>query len=196
MTSPFLRLGAIALLSAVSVQFLDAADTYKFDQSASMIGFRVRQFLGGTNGKFKQFSGTIVLNREQPELSSVSARLSVSSIDTEIKKRDDHLRSEEFFDVAKYPEIVFTSRTAKQTGPQTGDLTGDLTMHGVTKPVTLHVKLLTPVSNQPAAKTRWAITAELKRRDFNLKFAKAAEAVSGISQDISIKMEIEATRAP
>ena len=68
-------------------------------------------------------------------------------------------------------------------------------MHGITKPVTLHVKVLTPVTNEPAAKTRWEITAELKRRDFGLMFAKTAETVSGISQDVTIKMEIEATRA-
>src|SRR3954470_4296823 len=146
-----------ALFCMALVRDLAAIENYKFDQKGSTIGFRIRQFLGGTNGKFKQFSGSLSLDREHPEQSTVKATIQIASIDTEIKKRDDHLRSEEFFNVAKYPEMTFKSRSARQTGPQTGDITGDLTMHGVTKPVILHVKLLTPVSNEPAAKTRWAI---------------------------------------
>ena len=82
----------------------------------------------------------------------------------------------------------------KQTGQQTGDILGDLTMHGVTKPITLHVKLLTPANDMK--QTRWAVTTEpLKRRDFNLMFSQSAETVSGISQTVSINIEIEATRA-
>ncbi len=188
------RFIAIAFLSTAFIHDAAASETYKFDQKDSTIGFRVRQFLGGTNGKFKQFSGSLNLDREHPEQSTVTATIHVASLDTEIKKRDDHLRSEEFFNVAKYPEMTFKSRSARQTGPQSGDIIGDLTMHGVTKPVTLHVKLLTPVSNEPAAKTRWSIKAELKRGDFDLRFAKAAEAVSGIAQNVTINMDIQATR--
>lgn len=192
------RLGSICLVLAAVVQSAVASETYKFDQARSTIGFRVRQFLGATNGKFGQFSGSIALDREHPERSSVSAKIQVSSIDTRIKKRDDHLRSEEFFNVAKYPEITFKSHSAKQTGQQSGDILGDLTMHGVTKPVTLHVKLITPLKDGASLqRTRWEVTTEpLKRRDFNLMFSKTAEAVSGISQEVAIKIEIEATRAP
>jgi polyisoprenoid-binding protein YceI len=121
------------------------------------------------------------------------ARIDVRSIDTGIVKRDNHLRSPEFFAVEKYPEITFKSRSVKQTGPQAGDILGDLTMHGVTKPITLHVKLLTPPNDK---QTRWALTTDpLKRRDFNLMFAQAAESVSGIGQTVAINIEIEATRA-
>jgi polyisoprenoid-binding protein YceI len=154
----------------------------------------VHQFLGTTNGKFRQFSGNIDLDRQHPESSSVSARIQVNSIDTGIKKRDDHLRSPEFFNVAKFPEITFKSRNVKQTGPQIGDIAGDLTIHGVTKPITLHVKLLTPMTD--GARTRWEVTTEpIKRRDFRLMFGGAAEAVSGISQDVAIKIEIEAVKS-
>ena len=118
----------------------------------------------------------------------------MSSIDTGIKKRDDHLRSPEFFNVAKYREITFKSRSVKQTGPQSGDIMGDLTLHGVTKPVTLRVKLVTPVSDE--ARTRWEVTTEpLKRRDFGLMFGSATETVSGISQDVAIKIDIEAVKS-
>jgi polyisoprenoid-binding protein YceI len=171
-----------------------ANETYKFDQAHSTIGFSVHQFLGTTHGKFTKFDGKIDIDREHPENSSVTARIDVRSIDTGIVKRDNHLRSPEFFAVEKYPEITFKSRSVKQTGPQAGDIQGDLMMHGVTKPITLHVKLLT--SPNETKQTRWAVTTEpIKRRDFNLMFAQAAESMSGISQTVAINIEIEATRA-
>jgi polyisoprenoid-binding protein YceI len=172
-----------------------ANETYEFDQSQSTIGFKVHQFLGTTNGRFTKFSGEIDIDREHPEKSSVSAKIDVRSIDTRMQKRDDHLRSAEFFNVAKFPDITFKSRSVTRTGPQSGDIVGDLTMHGVTKPITLHVKLLNSISNE-AKQTHWAVTAEpLKRREFNLMFSQGAEAVSGISQTVAINIEVEATRA-
>jgi polyisoprenoid-binding protein YceI len=180
----------ITLLSSVAL----ANETYKFDQSHSTIGFSVHQFLGTTHGKFTKFDGKIDVDREHPEKSSVTARIVVRSIDTGIVKRDNHLRSPEFFAVEKYPDIMFKSRSVKQTGPQAGDILGDLTMHGVTKPITLHVKLLT--SPNESKQTRWSVTTEpLKRSEFNLMFAQAAESMSGISQTVAINIEIEAVRA-
>src|SRR5215470_13447847 len=171
-----------------------AGETYQFNPSGSMIGFSVHQFLGTTHGKFTKFNGKIDVDREHPENSSVTAQIDVRSIDTQIKKRDDHLRSAEFFNVEKFPRITFKSRSVKRTGPQSGDIFGDLTMHGVTKPITLHVKLLTPINE--TGRTSWSVTTDpITRRDFNLMFTRAAESVSGISQTVAINIEIEAKRA-
>jgi len=171
-----------------------ASETYKFDSSGSTIGFAVHQFLGTTHGKFTKFSGKIEIDREHPENSAVTVQIDVRSIDTRIKKRDDHLRSAEFFNVEKFPQITFKSRGVKRTGPQSGDILGDLTVHGLTKPITLHVKLLTPISD--TSRTRWSVTTDpIMRRDFNLMFAPATESISGISQSVSINIEIEAKRA-
>src|SRR5438067_13826787 len=171
-----------------------ANETYKFDPSGSTIGFSVHQFLGTTHGKFAKFNGRINVDREHPENSSVTAQIDVRSIDTRIKKRDDHLRSAELFNVEKFPRIAFKSRGIKRTGPQSGDILCDLTMHGVTKPITLHVNLLTPMNE--TAQTRWSVTTDpITRRDFNLMFAPAAESVSGISQTVAINIEIDAKRA-
>jgi polyisoprenoid-binding protein YceI len=179
---------AILVLSSIAL----ANETYKFDQSHSTIGFSVHQFLGATHGKFTKFDGKIEIDREHPENSSVTARIVVRSLDTGIVKRDNHLRSPEFFGVEKYPDIMFKSRSVKQTGPQEGDILGDLTMHGVTKPIALHVKLLSPPSD--SKRTRWNVTTDpLKRRDFNLMFPQAAESMSGISQTVAVNIEIEAT---
>lgn len=171
-----------------------AKETYQFDQSGSTIGFNVHQFLGTTRGKFTNFSGRIEVDREHPENSSVTAQIDVRSLDTRIKKRDDHLRSAEFFNVEKFPNMTFKSRRVKQSGPQSGDIFGDLTMHGVTKSLTLHVKLLTPINE--TNRTRWAVTTDpINRREFNLMFAPATETISGISQTVAINIEIEAKRA-
>jgi len=187
-----------ALLAAVVIAGLtsvsSANETYKFDQSGSTIGFSVHQFLGTTRGKFTNFTGRIEIDREHSENSSVTAQIDLRSIDTRIKKRDDHLRSPEFFNVEKFPKMTFKSRSVKRTGPQSGDILGDLTMHGVTKAVTLHVKLLTPINE--TNRTRWSVTTDpINRRDFNLVFASATETISGISQTVAINIEIAANRA-
>jgi polyisoprenoid-binding protein YceI len=188
-----LQLWIAALLIIGFCAVASAKESYKFDPSGSTIGFSVHQFLGTTRGKFSNFSGRIELDREHPENSSVTTQIDVRSIDTRIKKRDDHLRSAEFFNVEKFPQITFKSRSVKRTGPQSGDILGDLTMHGVTKPITLHVKLLTPMNE--TARTRWSVTTDpITRRDFNLMFAPAAESISGISQTAAINIEIEAKR--
>ena len=189
------RIITAAVLATGLHSLIAAGETYKFDQARSTIGFSVHQFLGTTHGKFNKFEGRIEVDREHPDNSSVTARIDVRSIDTGIVKRDNHLRSAEFFNVEKFPEMTFKSRSVKQTGPQAGDIVGDLTMHGVTRTVTLHVKLIS--SPDDSKQTRWSVTTEpLKRSDFNLMFAQAAETMSGISQSVAVNIEIEATRAP
>jgi polyisoprenoid-binding protein YceI len=190
------RFTAISALSVAAFSSALANETYKIDAAHSTIAFTVHQYLGITNGKFSQFSGTIDIDREHPERSSVVARIPVNSIDTGIRKRDDHLRSPEFFNVAKFPEITFKSRSVKQTGTQSGDILGDLTMHGVTKPIMLHVKLLTPLKDKGVAqRSHWEVTTDpLKRRDFGLMFSRSAEAISGIGQGVTVRIEIEATK--
>ena len=189
-----LRMLGAAIAFSIFSSAAFANEVYKFDQSHSTIGFSVHQFLGTTHGRFKKFEGKIDIDRDHPENSSVTARIDVRSIDTGIVKRDNHLRSPEFFAVEKYPEIAFKSRSVKQTGAQAGDIVGELTMHGVTKPITLHVKLIS--SPNETKQTRWSVTTDpLTRRDFNLMFAPAAENMSGISQTVAINIEIEAIRA-
>ena len=189
-----IRFSSLVLIFTAFGSSAPANETYKFDQSRSVIGFAVHQFLGTTHGKLTKFDGKIEIDREHPEKSWVTARIDLRSIDTGIVKRDNHLRSPEFFDVEKFPEIIFKSRSVRKAGPQSGDILGDLTMHGVTRPITLHVKLLGSISNE-AKQTRWAVTTEpLKRREFNLMFSQSAEAVSGIGQTVAINIEIEATR--
>ena len=172
-------------------------ETYKFDPTHSKIAFQLRHLLGTARGEFHKFSGTIDFDREHPDRSSVTAIIQVASIDTKIAKRDQHLRSADFFDAAKFSEITFRSRAVKRTGANSGDITGDLTMHGVTRPMTLHVKLASPITGDSLpARTRWQATTDpIHRKDFNLVFSGSTEAISGIGQEVVPAIEIEAVRA-
>ena len=84
----------------------------------------MKQAFTTVTGRLKEFSGTVQVDREHPEKSSVTATIQVKSIDTGNAKRDAHLCSEEFFNAAKFPEITFKSRSVKQTGPDAGDILG------------------------------------------------------------------------
>jgi len=177
--------------------FSAPAETYKIDSAHSQIAFSLHQFVSNVRGEFHRFSGTIEVDRDHPERASVTARISVGSIDTKIQKRDHHLLSAEFFDAAKFPEITFKSRRVKRTGENSGDIIGDLTMHGVSKPMTLHVKLSTAPSGESLPeRTRWIVTTDpINRKDFGLMFSSATESISGISSSVTPTIEIEAVRA-
>jgi polyisoprenoid-binding protein YceI len=192
----YLRFAAVLAAVAGAVSTLFATQPYKIDPAHSTIGFKVHQYLTTVAGKFTRFSGTVDVDPDHPEKSSVVAKIDVAGIDTGIAKRDTHLRSAEFFNVAKFPGITFKSRSVKRTGENTGDITGDFTMHGVTKAIILHAKLLgDPKSAANAQRTRWQVTtAPLNRREFGLLFSSGTEAISGIGQEVTVEMEIEALR--
>lgn len=183
----------ILLASGLLISNAFAAETYKIDPAHSRIGFNVHQAVTTVTGRFRKFEGTVAVDREHPEKSSVTAIIQVKSIDTGNKKRDAHLCSEEFFNAAKFPEIKFQSRSVKQTGPDAGDILGDFTLHGVTKPIALHVKML----NKDEKTTRWQVTtAPLSRKEYGTQFGKSLEAVSMISDKVAVDIEIVASAAP
>jgi polyisoprenoid-binding protein YceI len=186
---------ATALCLAVTSSSAVANEIFKIDPAHSTIAFKVRHLLGTAKGKFTKFGGTIDLDREQPAKSSVTASIQVASIDTAIAKRDEHLRSEDFFNVQKFPEITFKSHRVKQTGPAAGEITGDLTMHGVTREIVLRVELLgTPES--AAKTTSWRVTtAPIRRSQFGLAWSKSVEAISMIADEVAVDIQIEAARA-
>jgi polyisoprenoid-binding protein YceI len=180
------KIGLILVAALAICGTAHANDTFKIDPSHSTISFNVRHMLGTAKGKFSKFKGTIVVDRDHPEQSSVTVTIDAASIDTGIEKRDEHLR-EELFNVAKYPEITFKSRRVKQIGANAGEIAGDLTMRGVTRAIILSVQL---------EGSRWRVTtAPLKRSQFGLAFSKSAETVSMISDEVAVEIEIEARPA-
>jgi polyisoprenoid-binding protein YceI len=189
----------LPLLVAIAFGFVapsaQAGDLFKFDPAHSTIAFKVRHMLGSAKGKFAKFNGTIEVEREHPEKSSVVATIQAASIDTANAKRDEHLRTADFFDVGKFPEITFKSRRVKQTGANAGEIVGDLTMHGVTRPITLSVQLLgDSASAAKSSTTRWRVTtAPLKRSDFGIGKGTGGEWMIG--NEVTVEIEIEAARA-
>ena len=176
----------IVILAMACCPAVPAAETFKIDPAHSTIAFKVRHMLGSARGTFTRFSGTIEVDRQNPEQSSVTVRIAAASIDTGIAKRDEHLRGE-LFNVEKYPEITFQSRRVKQTGATSGDIVGDLIMHGVTREITLNVQMLSSDAR------RWKVTtAPIHRSQFGLVFSKSAETVSMISDEVAVEIEIEA----
>jgi polyisoprenoid-binding protein YceI len=175
-----------------------ADDTYKIDPVHSAISFKVRHFFSYVNGSFKQFEGTINVDPDHPEKSSVTATIDVASVDTKNDKRDADLRSDHFFDAAKYPTITFKSKSVKQTGADSGDILGDLTMHGVTKEITLHVKFLGKGKGMGGHSiSGWQVTPEpIKRSEYGLTWSKAVEGTSVVGEDVTISIDVEADKAP
>jgi polyisoprenoid-binding protein YceI len=190
----------LLLLAALcgSVLTARADDTYKIDPVHSSISFRVRHFFSFVNGSFRKFEGTIKVNQDHPEKSSVTATIDAASITTQNDKRDEDLRSADFFDVAKYPTITFKSKSVKQTGADSGDIVGDLTMHGVTKEITLHAKFLgkgTGLQGKPIS--GWQVTPEpIKRSDYGLTWSKAVEGTAVVGEEVTVSIDIEADKAP
>src|ERR1700688_3734714 len=107
-------LACLSVLLIIQSPF--AADTYFFEKNHSSIGFQVRHLFSNLPGKFDDFTGTIQFDEANPEQSSVEVSIKTASIDTGVKMRDDDLRSVNFFDVAKFPEITFKSKSVKSSG--------------------------------------------------------------------------------
>lgn len=191
-------LSLLAVLLSGSLLTVQAADTYKIDPVHSAISFKVRHFFSYVNGSFRKFEGTITVDPDHPEKSSVTATIEAASVDTKNDKRDEDLRSDHFFEVAKYPTITFKSKSVKQTGADSGDIVGDLTMHGVAKEITLHVKFLGKgkgMGGKPIS--GWQVIPEpIKRSDYGLNWGKAVEGTAVVGEEVTISIDVEADKAP
>ena len=167
------------------------ASTLRFDQARSTIEFKVRHLLGTAAGRFTQFTGTIEVDPERPQSSSVQATIQARSIDTKIEKRDAHLR--ELFDVERFPSITFRSKSVRLVEAKTAEVSGDFTMHGVTKPMTLRVKLISVEGEHGRRSARWQVTCPaLHRSEYGLRWSGAVEAASMISDEVNVALEIVA----
>ena len=193
---PKTRLLSLAAFLALAAPAF-AAETYQFDKSHTTVGFQVRHIFTMLSGRFTDYVGTIQVDRARPESSTVEFTIQATSIDTAEPRRDQHLRSADFFDVANHPTIAFKSTSVKANGKDSFLVTGDLTMRGVTKPVTLPVTLLgegkDPMGNE---KMGLETSLTLNRKDFGLVWNRALE--SGgvlVGEEVRVQIAIEANKA-
>ena len=192
MKRPFqlLTFGAMVLGLFASAQA--AVETYKIDPVHSSVGFTIRYFVTNVPGTFTKFAGTIVVDRDHLENSTVEARIVVASINTDYGVRDDDLRSDKFFSASKLPAITFKSKSWKKTGEDTFDVTGDLTIRDVTKEVVLKTKSLGfgPAMGpgmSGAMLSGWEASTTVNRNDFGIM---AYPKVLG--DDVAITITVEA----
>jgi polyisoprenoid-binding protein YceI len=166
-----------------------AAETYDIDPIHTWVGFNVRHFFTKVPGSFTDVKGSIVVDRDNLENSTVEAVIKISSIDTRVKMRDDDLRAN-FFEATKFPLMTFKSKTWKKTGDDTYDVTGDLKMKDVTKEVVLKVKSLGFGPGMKGAPiSGWEATTTLDRRDFGVSadqdsVATLVEVVINVEADL------------
>ena len=170
------------------------AASYSIDPAHTTVGFGVKHLMvSTTRGQFNKVAGTVKIDDAEPSRSRIDVTIDAASVDTRDAKRDEHLRSADFLDAAKYPTIRFQStRIEKGEG---GKLlaTGNLTLHGVTRPTTLTLDPLAPPSKAPWGATVRGATATCKvsRKEFGLVWNKALE-TGGVAVGDEVQLTIDA----
>ena len=188
--------GAQAPAAKVAYAPIPAGD-FKIDPAHSRIGFAVRHLeINWVEGRFKDFSGTIHYDDKDVTKSTVEFTAKVASVDTEVEARDKHLRTADFFDAEKYPEMTFKSTGVERKGKNGYVLHGDLTIKGVTKPVALPFTIAGAVKD-PWGNTRFGVEAETKinRRDFQINYGNAfAGGGLDVGNEVTISLRLEAVQ--
>jgi polyisoprenoid-binding protein YceI len=183
-----------ALLASVLLPALALAapTTWKPDVAHSSVGFSVKHLVITTvRGTFAKFDGTVTLDDDLAR-SSVEATIDASSVDTRQPDRDNHLRSPDFFDVAKYSNLTFKSTKVEKAGADALKVTGDLTLHGVTKPVVLAVTTGPEIKGFKGESRRgFSATTKISRKEFGLLWNKAVEAGPVVGDEVTVELELE-----
>ena len=190
----FLKLAAIILISSTS----SLAADYKIDPDHTKISFKVRHLgISWVAGSFSKVDGAFSFDEKKISVSKARVEVEVDSIDTQNKKRDDHLKGEEFFASDKFSTISFASKEIKDVSGNKFTVVGDLTMHGVVKSVELAAEF-TGAAKDPWGNERVAFTAEaaLNRKDFGLQWSKVIETGAlVVGEEVKISIEVEGIKS-
>ncbi len=180
------------LLLFVSTNF--AQTEWAFDKAHSKVGFSVTHMvIAETEGTFQSYEGKVVAENDSFENAEITLNVDISSIDTDNEKRDNHLKSDDFFNAEKYPEMTFKSRKFNKIDDKNWELIGDLTIRDITKEVKLDV-VMNGVITDPWGNTRagFKLTGELNRFDYNLKWNKIMEAGGlVVGETVTINANVE-----
>ena len=188
---------AAALFAATAVGSVvpafAAPVSYKIDPAHTAVAFIVNH-VGFSNviGRFNTVGGDVTFDKDAVEKSVVNVTIDTTSVDTNHAKRDEHLRSPDFFNAKEFPKMTFKSTKIEKTGDKTGKLHGDLTMLGVTKPVVLDIAFnkdgVSPASKLETA--GFSARGTVKRTEFGMKYGAPA-----IGDDIQLLIEVEAVKS-
>lgn len=173
--------------------FAHAADTYKVDPAHTSVTFSVRHLgINNVKGHFKEFAGEIVMDKGA--VTAATGTIQVKSVDTGVQKRDDHLRTADFFDAAKYPTITFKTKRVEKGSSGETVLVADFTMRGVTKELRLPAKLSGPTKD-PWGGVRIGLEAKTKlnRKDYGIKYHEILETgVMAVGEEVELEINAEA----
>jgi polyisoprenoid-binding protein YceI len=171
---------------------------WELDAAHSVIEFSAKHMMVTTvKGRFKKFSANLDLDEQNPEKASFSVEIDAASIDTNEERRDGHLRSPDFFDVANFPTITYKSKKVEKQGDDRAHIIGDLTIRGVTREVPLDVTFEGEVKDMQG-KRRAAFSAHtsINRKDFGLNWNVPLESGGWLVSDkIQINIELEVVEA-
>jgi polyisoprenoid-binding protein YceI len=171
--------------------------TYAIDASHSQVGFSVKHMMFSTvRGNFRGFEGTIEVDNDNPANSKVNVTIDASSVSTGDDKRDEHLRSADFFDVANYPTLTFKSTSIDFKDAEDFTINGELTMHGVTQPVKIKAEQTGEGTNP------WGVdvagfegSTKINRKDFGLGWNATLEKGGVlVGEEIKISLELEVAK--
>jgi polyisoprenoid-binding protein YceI len=190
----FIRAVAIAVVLAPALA-QGQTSTWSIDPAHSHAGFAIRHMIiSNVRGDFGKVTGTLTLDEKDITKSTVEATIDVATIDTREPKRDEHLKSPDFFDVAKYPTITFKSTKVEKAGKDGLKISGDLTMHGVTKPVVLNVTGPTAEVKDPYGRVlRGAsATTKLDRTAYGVSWSQVIEGGGAmVGNEVRVEIELE-----
>jgi polyisoprenoid-binding protein YceI len=188
--------GLAAVVFSIPVVASEAV--WQIDAAHSSFQFKIRHLtVSNVKGDFGKSSGAVTMDTQDPEKLKVELTLDAASINTGHAKRDEHLRSADFFDVAKYPSITFVSKRVVQNGANRLKVTGDLTIKGISKEVTVDVDGPTAEVKDPGGIARRGATGTTKinRRDFGITWNRVLD-TGGlvVGEDVDITIEVELVR--
>lgn len=182
----------LAFIFVLFTNYTQAApENFTLDNSHSYVQWSIKHFGYSTQTGKWYANGTLVLDKDNLANDKVNVTININDFITGIPKLDEHLKSEEFFDTAKYPKATFVSTKVVKTGEDTATITGDLTLHGVTKPVILKVKLNKAAPNAFTNKftVGFSATTTVKRSDFGINGF-----MNALSDDVNLNIEVEASK--
>lgn len=175
------------------------ATNWKSDLTHSELGFRIRHLMiSNVSGSFKNFEVNMQSNGTDFAAAQITARVDMSSINTNNEQRDAHLRNSDFFEVEQYPEMVFQSTDVKAVDAENFELSGILTLKGITKPVQLHIEY-NGLAKDPWGGERagFLISGKINRADFGVSFNSVLETGGvALSEEVKIHAEVQLVKEP
>lgn len=197
LVAPRRRRSAVLVAGLALLPLSTAAQSLKIDPEHSSVTFKVRHLFTKLQGRFQKFEGSVHFDEKNLAASKVSATIQAACIDTNVEARDKDLRSNRFFDVARFPTLTFASGGVADVTGKRGKVQGTLTMHGVSKEVVLDTEFLGK-GKDPWGNTRYGFHAETKinRKDFGMTWNEAVEAGGLlVGDEVEIVLDVEAVPA-